>query len=123
MSSSASDTHSRKNVNRPAEEAFVSLLDLVRRAVASGVQVRAGIQCAFGCVYEGPVPEERVLDLGGAPGGHRGRGDLPGGHDRDGEPGADPAPGHPTRASVRNLPLSLHLHDTRGLGLVNALAA
>ena len=63
MSSSASDSHSLKNVKRPAAEAFAGLLELIRRAAGSGVRVRAGIQCAFGCVYEGSVPEERVLEM------------------------------------------------------------
>jgi hydroxymethylglutaryl-CoA lyase len=123
MSSSASDSHSLKNVKRPAAEAFASLLELIRRAAGSGVRVRAGIQCAFGCVYEGAIPEERVLEMAG----------------RLAETGAreinladTTGMANPlqirrliarTRGAVPHLPLSVHLHDTRGLGLANTLAA
>ncbi len=123
LSSSASDEHSRRNVKRPAGEAFSGLLELVRRAVGSGMQVRAGIQCAFGCVYEGAVPEDRVVEMAV----------------RLAECGANEinladttGMANPfqvrrlvvrTRAEVSPLPLSIHLHDTRGLGLANMLAA
>jgi hydroxymethylglutaryl-CoA lyase len=123
MSSSASDLHSQKNVKRPAEEAFASLLGLIRRAAGANLKVRAGIQCAFGCVYEGAVPEDRVLDMAA----------------RLAETGADElnladttGMANPiqirsliskTRAAVPGLPISIHLHDTRGLGLANMLAA
>ena len=61
MSSSASNSHSLKNVKRPAAEAFESQIELIRQAVGAGLQVRAGIQCAFGCVYEGAIAEDRVI--------------------------------------------------------------
>ena len=40
-----------------------ALLELIRQAVGSGLEVRAGIQCAFGCVYEGAVAEDRVIEM------------------------------------------------------------
>lgn len=123
LSSSASDAHSRRNVKRPASEAFAGLLDLVRRAVASGMQVRAGIQCAFGCVYEGAVPQERVVEMAA-------RLAETGAHEinlADTTGMANPVQVRQmiarTQAAISPLPLSIHLHDTRGLGLVNMLAA
>lgn len=123
MSSSASDAHSLRNVKRPAAEAFAGLLELIRRAVGSGVRVRAGVQCAFGCVYEGAVPEDRVLEMAG-------RMAQTGAHEIDLADTAGMA--HPlqvrrvasnARAAIPHLPISIHLHDTRGLGLANMLAA
>jgi len=32
-------------------------------ARAQGMMVRAGVQCAFGCVYEGIVPVEQVVRI------------------------------------------------------------
>lgn len=123
MSSSASDAHSLKNVKRSARDAFASLCDLIRRAADAGVRVRAGIQCAFGCVYEGEVPEERVVEMaaGLAQTGAReiNLADTTG--------MADPLQVRRlvarTRDAVPQLPLSVHLHDTRGLGLANMVAA
>jgi len=122
MSVSASDTHSRKNAGKPADEALNSMTGLIARATDEGVQVRAGFQCSFGCVYEGTVELDRVLR----------------GIARMSEAGAaevnlaDTA-GMATPHSVGNLvhlvtqelpgvPVSLHLHDTRGLGLANMFA-
>jgi len=123
MSSSASNSHSLKNVKRPATEAFARLLELIRQAVGSGLQVRAGIQCAFGCVYEGAIDEGRVLEMAG-------RLSETGAHELDLADTTGMA--HPlqvrrivskARAAIPGLPISIHLHDTRGLGLANMLAA
>ncbi len=123
MSSSASNTHSLKNVKRSAAEAFVSLLGLIRQAVAAGVEVRAGIQCAFGCVYEGAVSEDKVLEMAGRL-AETGAKDL---NLADTTGMANPRQVRrlvaKTRAVVPNIPVSIHLHDTRGLGLANTLAA
>lgn len=123
LSSSASDEHSRRNVKRPASEAFSGLLELVRRAVRSGMQVRAGIQCAFGCVYEGAVPEDRVVEMA-ARLAEYGANEI---NLADTTGMANPIQVRRlvarTQAAVSPLPLSIHLHDTRGLGLANMLAA
>lgn len=50
LSASASDTHSQKNVRKSSHEAVVIASQLIKEAVQAGVAVRAGIQCAFGCV-------------------------------------------------------------------------
>ncbi|UCG39233.1 MAG: hydroxymethylglutaryl-CoA lyase [bacterium] len=122
MSVSASDTHSRKNAGMPAEEALETMTGLIARAVSEGVQVRAGFQCSFGCVYEGTIEPDAVIR----------------GTKRLAEAGAaevnlaDTA-GMATPYSVRDLVsraarelegvlISLHLHDTAGLGLANMFA-
>jgi hydroxymethylglutaryl-CoA lyase len=123
MSSSASNSHSRKNVKRSAAEAFVSLLGLIRQAVAAGVEVRAGIQCAFGCVDEGAVFEDKVLKMAGRL-AETGATDI---NLADTTGMANPRQVRRLvaniRAAVPNIPVSIHLHDTRGLGLANTLAA
>jgi hydroxymethylglutaryl-CoA lyase len=123
LSSSASDSHSLKNVKRPAAEAFASLIALIRRAVAAGLEVRAGIQCAFGCVYEGTVAEDRVVEMAGRL-AQTGANEI---NLADTTGMANPLQVRrlvaKTRAVTGRLPVSIHLHDTRGLGLANMLAA
>jgi hydroxymethylglutaryl-CoA lyase len=123
MSSSASNSHSLKNVKRPAAEAFASLLELIRLAVGSGLEVRAGVQCAFGCVYEGAVAEDRVIEMAVRL-AETGANEL---NLADTTGMANPLQVRrlvaKTRAAVPHLPVSIHLHDTRGLGLANMLAA
>jgi len=123
MSSSASNSHSLKNVKRPATESFAALLDLIRQAVASGLEVRAGIQCAFGCAYEGAVAEDRVIEMAVRL-AETGANEL---NLADTTGMANPLQVRrlvaKTRAAIPQFPISIHLHDTRGLGLANMLAA
>ncbi|MGD9947022.1 MAG: hydroxymethylglutaryl-CoA lyase [Desulfobulbus sp.] len=123
MSVSVSDSHSRKNSGCPAAEALELMTSLVRLAVGEGISVRAGLMCAFGCVDEGLVDEKVVLDAAA----------------RLAEAGAAEinladTTGMAGPVQVRNLvrrmnsalpkvALSLHCHDTCGLGLVNLYAA
>ena len=122
LSVSASDTHSRKNVNRSFEKARSEMIALTKQAVSHGMAVQAGVQCAFGCVYEGAIPEEHVLTtlqyLSEAGAGELYLADTSG-------------MAHPRQITRmveqvhHHLPgetLSLHLHDTRGLGLANIIA-
>ena len=122
MSISVSDTHSRKNANRSAQEALASMALLIAQAKKAGVQVRAGIQCAFGCVYEGMVPPDAVFAAAEAM--------VNAGADEinlaDTTGMANP---RQVRSLVREIgqrfpgiEISLHLHDTRGFGLANMFA-
>lgn len=119
MSVSVSDTHSRKNARRPAIQAQADMVELVRRSMASGLAVRAGLQCVFGCVYEGPIAPDAVLSAA----------------EKLIQTGIEElylgdTTGMATPVAVekmiarfdREFPhveISLHLHDTRGLGLAN----
>jgi len=122
LSVSASETHSRKNVNRSFEEARAEMVALIGHAVSQGMAVQAGVQCAFGCVYEGAIPEERVLAtlhcLRESGAGELYLADTTGmAHPRQ-------ITGMVEKAThlLPGTPLSLHLHDTRGLGLANIVA-
>ena len=63
VSLSASEEHSRRNLNRSIEEARARIDDSIAHAVGAGVPVRAGIQCAFGSPFEGPIATAFVADL------------------------------------------------------------
>jgi len=63
MGVSASDTHSRKNTGMSTEEATGRIIKTARQAVAAGKRVQLSVQSAFGCGFEGTVPQERVLDI------------------------------------------------------------
>jgi hydroxymethylglutaryl-CoA lyase len=63
ISISASDTHSRKNANKTIEESLNEFAKMARVAKDAGLTVRGGIQCAFGCRYEGEISEQLVVDL------------------------------------------------------------
>ena len=123
ISISASDTHSRKNTGMPLDEALQRGQEMVALARKYGMYVRAGIQCAFGCVYDGAISLQRVVDMArvfidqGA--AALALADTTG--------MADPSSIRRMVTAVHlaagETPLILHLHDTRGLGLVNLMAA
>jgi hydroxymethylglutaryl-CoA lyase len=123
ISISASDAHSRKNAGMPLEQAIKKGTEMVQLARKNNLTVRAGIQCAFGCVYEGRISLRRVLDMA----------------QRFLNLGVDAlalsdTTGMATPGSVKdllehllpramNVPLIFHFHDTRAMGLVNVTAA
>jgi len=63
MGVSASETHSRKNTGMSVAEATDRILAMARRALDAQAAVQVSVQSAFGCGYEGVVPESRVMDL------------------------------------------------------------
>jgi len=63
VSISASDTHSRKNTGMSFDRAVAQLEEMVGLAQKADLNIRAGIQCAFGCAYEGEISHTRVLNI------------------------------------------------------------
>jgi hydroxymethylglutaryl-CoA lyase len=119
MSVSVSDSHSQKNAGRPAAEALVSMTQLIRQALSAGLNVRAGLQCTFGCVYEGQISEDAVLSAAE-------RMIAVGATEINLADSTGMATPHTIRHLIQKFQekfpdtrISLHLHDTRGLGLAN----
>jgi hydroxymethylglutaryl-CoA lyase len=119
---SASETHNRANVNMTHERSFAALSDIVAAARVSGIKVNATIATAFGCPFEGVQPSKKVLEIA--------QRYLVLGVDgitlADTTGMANPAQVAQLITEVLTLMprgmLSLHFHNTRGLGLVNVLA-
>lgn len=120
---SASETHNLANLRMTREQSYAALKSVVELAEAHGVAVNYSLSCSFGCPMEGDVPEETVL-------GWAGRFVDLGVHgvtlcDTTGM--AFPSQVSAlTRAFRERWPateLTLHFHNTRGMGLANVLAA
>ena len=60
---SASDTHSKKNANKSLSEARQEFKEMVSLARQHQLSIRGGIQCVFGCRYEGAIDEAVVYDI------------------------------------------------------------
>ncbi len=123
MGVSASDTHSRRNTGMGTVEAIGRILAMARAAREAGAVVQLSVQSAFGCGFEGPVPEERVVGIA--------RQFVEAGFKTLSL--ADTA-GHATPRQVERLFTAVraldpaiecasHLHDTYGFGLANCYAA
>jgi len=123
LGASASETHSRKNTGMGTDEATQRIIGAAKQAVAAGKKVQVSVQSAFGCGFEGPVPEERVLGMV--------RAYLEAGlrsislADTAGH--ADPAQVERLFGAVFGLDPTVectcHFHNTYGLGMANIFAA
>jgi hydroxymethylglutaryl-CoA lyase len=60
---SASETHSQKNTGMSVADATARIIAAAGQAIEAGCTVQVSVQSAFGCGFEGPVPEERVLAI------------------------------------------------------------
>jgi hydroxymethylglutaryl-CoA lyase len=122
---SASRAHSLANVRKTPGQMVdeVRAVVLLRDATAPAVRIDAGISTAFGCTIQGAVDEDEVIALAARL--------IAAGAD---ESGLSDTTGMANPAQVRRLFMRLraeigahagaaHLHNTRGLGLANCLAA
>jgi hydroxymethylglutaryl-CoA lyase len=122
---SASAAHSLANVRRTREDMVEEVRRIVelKNATAPQVRVEANISTAFGCTLQGEVAEDDVVRLAAAA--------VAAGAD---ESGLSDTTGMANPAQVRRLFKRLfteigdragaaHMHNTRGLGLANCLAA
>ena len=125
MPVSASRAHSLANVRKSPEEMVeeVRAIAALCREIAPHVKLEAGISTAFGCTLQGDVPEDDVIRLAVQC--------VAAGAD---ESGLSDTVGYANPAQVRRLFRRLraelgaqagaaHMHNTRGLGLANCLAA
>ena len=120
---SCSESHNVANLRMGRAESLARLLQIVREAGHGGVLCNVSLSTAFGCPFEGEVSADEVarialaLIAGGAAGITL--------CDTTGM--ADPLGVRRLLARMRGvLPVdatTIHLHDTRGMALANALAA
>ena len=120
---SATESHNLANLRMTREQSFAGLQEVAAIGRASGVAVNVSLSCAFGCPMEGDVPVETVLAWCGR------YVETLGAHgvtlcDTTGM--AFPTQvAELTRAFRERWPgteLTLHFHNTRGMGLANVLA-
>jgi hydroxymethylglutaryl-CoA lyase len=119
---SMSETHSRRNVRKSHPEMIAEIAAVARIAEAAGVHFAVGLSTAFGCTIEGAIPDDQVVRLA-EQAVEAGAKEL---SLSDTTGYADPAQVRrlvrKVRAAVGDKLTTLHLHNTRGLGLANALA-
>lgn len=119
---SMSETHSIKNVRKDHPAMLAEIAAVAKIADAAGVHFAVSLSTAFGCTIEGPVSEDAVVRLAAASAEAGAR-----------EFSLSDTTGYANPAQVKRLVkavrgavgdklTTLHLHNTRGLGLANALA-
>ncbi len=63
MGVSASETHSLKNTGMTTAEALSRIIEMSKVAMKEGKKIQVSVQSAFGCGFEGEIPEERVFQI------------------------------------------------------------
>ena len=123
LGASASETHSLKNTGMASMEATRRIIAAAEQVVAAGKKVQVSVQSAFGCGFEGPVAEQRVLEMVSAyleAGLHSISLADTAGH-------AHPAQVERLFTAVFDLDPAVectcHFHNTYGLGMANIMAA
>ncbi|MFP3924252.1 hydroxymethylglutaryl-CoA lyase [Pseudomonas sp. W5-36] len=120
---SASQTHNRANMRMGCEQSLAAFADVVSLASGTGLSLNGSIATTFGCPFEGRIDEDRVLEIVDA---YLALG-MHGISLADTTGMANPrqvfALVQRVLSRVPASALTLHFHNTRGLGLSNVLAA
>jgi hydroxymethylglutaryl-CoA lyase len=120
---SVSETHNLANLRMTREQSFAQLREVIDFARSTGVALNVSLSCSFGCPMEGRVEKsalfswaQRFIDLG-----------VHGITLCDTTGMAYPSQVKDICGAFKNqwkdTGLTLHFHNTRGMGLANALAA
>ena len=121
---SASRAHSQSNIGMSPEQAVQQVAAIAElRTEAKDLSVEVGISTAFGCTMEGPVSEDWVIELA-----------VTAAENGADSVGLSDTTGYANPAQVRRMFTRLrdelgdraggaHLHNTRGQGLANVIAA
>ena len=119
----ASDSFNRRNQGVSTEESVAAWQSIAAQAREAGLKASIMISAAFGCPFEGEVPESRILEIAKAL-------DLENASElalADTIGVAVPAQVSSLisklAAVVGDLPLRCHFHNTRNTGLANAYTA
>jgi hydroxymethylglutaryl-CoA lyase len=120
---SMSETHSLKNVRKSHVEMVEEIREVAKIAKAANIHFAVGLSTAFGCTMEGPISDDQIVRLAAAAAEAGGQ-----------EFSLSDTTGYANPAQVRRLVrkvkaaigddklTTLHLHNTRGLGLANVVA-
>jgi hydroxymethylglutaryl-CoA lyase len=120
---SMSETHSLRNLRKDHPAMLAEIAEIARIAKAAGVHFAVSLSTAFGCTIEGAVSEDAVVRLAeasvAAGAQELSLSDTTG----YGDPTQVKRLVRRVKSAVgADLLTTLHLHNTRGLGLANALA-
>ena len=123
LSIATNEQHSQDNANMSVDEAIEQAEAMVAYANAHDLQAQMGFQTVFGYAEPGDTPLDQVVDMA-ARFADRGAASI---SLADSTGMANPIMirerVRAVQEAIGNVPLVLHLHDTRGLGLANVVAA
>ncbi|WP_373378001.1 hydroxymethylglutaryl-CoA lyase [Cupriavidus nantongensis] len=120
---SASETHNRANLRMTRAQSRQQLLAMIAEAGAAGVPVNVSLSTVFGCPFEGEVDVAEVMALASAFADAGAAGITLCDTTGMAYPNQVAALCQAFQAALPATGLTIHLHNTRGMGLANAAAA
>ena len=117
----ATESFNRRNQNASVRESLDAALRIVESGRADGIHTAVTVSVAFGCPFEGPVDESRVLELTAEIAAAQPDTVLLADTIGVGVPGQ--VRRLVSRAAELGVPVGGHFHNTRNTGYANALAA
>ena len=119
---SASESHNKKNVNRSVKESLLGFKEIANIAGKNNIPIQGDIATAFGCPFEGNISSKKLADISKEYKlmGFKGvtLGDTTG-------MATPPVVIDAINAIRNNVPdfnITLHFHNTRGVGLANVMS-
>jgi hydroxymethylglutaryl-CoA lyase len=119
---SASESHNRTNVNRSVEDSLAGFEEVAKVAAEAGIPVHGAIATSFGCPFEGDVAPQRLADIARR---YQDMGFVAvsfGDTTGMATPPLVRAAVQAVREAAPGLPVGLHFHNTRGVGLACVMA-
>ena len=121
---SASESHNLSNLRMTRDQSFAGLSEVVQSVQSTGIAINVSLSCAFGCPMEGDVAPSDILHWCGRAVDELGAAGVT---LCDTTGMAYPTQVAELTASFQarwpDTELTLHFHNTRGMGLVNVMAA
>ena len=118
---SASESHNKKNVNRSVDESLQGFREIADIAGKNNIPIKGDIATAFGCPFEGNISPKKLADISKEYKKMGFRGVTLGDTTGMATPVVVTDAINAIRDNVPDFNITLHFHNTRGVGLANVM--
>ena len=118
---SASESHNKKNVNRSVKDSLLGFKEIADIAGKNNVPIQGDIATAFGCPFEGNVSAKRLAEISKEYKKMGFKGVTLGDTTGMATPTVVTEAVNAIRDMVPDFDITLHFHNTRGIGLANVM--
>ena len=118
---SASESHNKKNVNRNVDESLIEFREIADIAGKNNIPIQGDIATAFGCPFEGNISSNKLVDISKEYKQMGFKGVTLGDTTGMATPLVVTEAINAIRDNVPDFNITLHFHNTRGVGLANVM--
>ena len=118
---SASESHNKKNVNRSVKASLLGFNEIADIAGKNNIPIQGDIATAFGCPFEGNVSAKRLAEISKEYKKMGFKGVTLGDTTGMATPTVVTEAVNAIRDMVPDFDITLHFHNTRGIGLANVM--